>query len=165
MGSRISRRLSRLRHFRGHGVHSPYIYNIVREVFTSRGRVVTNSAVYSLLTSHGIKKNQALQIENIVAICNYRHVLVIDAFSDSQLQEGDFDCIICTRKYNNEDIERITDYAAERGVTVIVMSPYITKLRKETCRKIVECHTCTSLDKYYYLIIFNNHLPKQHFCI
>ena len=32
----LRNRLSRARYFRGHGVHSPFVYTIVREVFMRR---------------------------------------------------------------------------------------------------------------------------------
>ena len=34
--SELRNRLARARYFRGHGVHSPFVYDIVREVFMRR---------------------------------------------------------------------------------------------------------------------------------
>ena len=42
----LRNRLSRARYFRGHGVHSPFVYTIVREVFMRRELLPGDRALY-----------------------------------------------------------------------------------------------------------------------
>ena len=55
--------------------------------------------------------------------------------------------------------------AGEAGHTVAVMSPYDGRVRQALCAQIVAQHRSTTVDNRGYLLIFNNHLPKQHFRI
>lgn len=49
----LRNRLSRARYFRGHGVHSPFVYDIVREVFMRDGLLPGDRTVYEALTAAG----------------------------------------------------------------------------------------------------------------
>ena len=55
--------------------------------------------------------------------------------------------------------------AAEAGHTVALMSPYDGCERQALCGQIIAGHASTTVDNRGYLLIFNNHLPKQHFRI
>ena len=54
---------------------------------------------------------------------------------------------------------------AEAGHTVALMSPYDGCERQALCGQIIAGHASTTVDNRGYLLIFNNHLPKQHFRI
>ena len=112
----LRNRLSRARYFRGHGVHSPFVYDIVREVFMHDGLLPGDRTVYDSLTAAGVSRRRAGQLQNLAIHCGYK-----------------------TFGLNRADAE--------------------------LCAQIVAQHRSTTVDNRGYLLIFNNHLPKQHFRI
>lgn len=58
--------IGRARYFRGHGVHSPYIYAIVRQVFMRRGLYDESCALYTELVERGVAKRRAEELTNLV---------------------------------------------------------------------------------------------------
>ena len=61
----LRNRLSRARYFRGHGVHSPFVYDIVREVFMHDGLLPGDRTVYDSLTAAGVSRRRAGQLQNL----------------------------------------------------------------------------------------------------
>lgn len=147
-------RMRRARYFRGHGVHSPYIYSIVRQVFMSSKLHGDNSRLYDALVERGVARKRARQLHNLALHCDYSS-WAIDAF-DSQY----------TILTLNTSAEQLTEYSTrcrEAGATLCILSPYYTAERWVECCQIVEAHPSTTVDNRGYLLIFNNHLPKQRF--
>ena len=64
-------RLGRARYFRGHGVHSPYIYDIVRKVFMRHDLMEGDHALYEALLGAGIRKHDAVQLQNLAFHCHF----------------------------------------------------------------------------------------------
>ena len=58
--------LKRARYFRGHGVHSPFVYAVVRQVFM-RSRLFPEGAtgLYYELLARGISQRRAVQLQNL----------------------------------------------------------------------------------------------------
>ena len=52
--------IRRARYFRGHGVHSPYIYKIVRQVFMQRKLYNPECDIYTTLEERGIAKRRCV---------------------------------------------------------------------------------------------------------
>ena len=147
--------LSRARHFRGHGVHSPYIYSIVRNVFMQKKLYDPLSALYTALMEGGVAKRRSVQIANLAEHCNYT-TWSIDSREAREL-------IIATLSTPYPELEEYATYAREQGATLCIMSPYDNRERWEACHKIIDAHPSTTVDNRAYLLIFNNHLPKQRF--
>ena len=62
--TRFGNRLSRARYFRGHGVHSPFVYNIVRQVFMRSTLTVEEDALYGEMVDAQIPKKRAVQLRH-----------------------------------------------------------------------------------------------------
>ncbi|MFI3278606.1 MAG: hypothetical protein SNH13_07805 [Rikenellaceae bacterium] len=154
--NRVRRGLKRLRHRKGHGVHSPYIYSIVREVFMTKSHNKTATPLRERLKSINTKDRVSHQIENLASHCGYTD------FSVDSFQDG-YQLVICTTAITTESTLDIITHSEQSGTTVVVMSPYSSREREILTDKIVESHHSTTIDKREYLVIFNNHLPKQHF--
>ena len=155
--ARLRSRLARARHFRGHGVHSPFVYALVREVFMRRRLPEGDRAVFDALLQAGISYRRAVELQCLFRHCGYA------TFGVNCADAADL-CVL-TREVPEEQTLRIVHEAAARGNTVCLMGPYDGSGRTELCRRIVEAHASTSVDNRGYLLLFNNHLPKQHFCI
>lgn len=154
--ARLRNRLSRARYFRGHGVHSPFVYQIVRRVFMCGGLLPGDRKLYEALRQEGVPERRAIQLQNLAIHCGY------DSFG---LNRADGRFCILTDNLSCADTEALVDAARHTGTTVAVMSPYATPGRQALCGRIIASHLSTTVDNKAYLLIFNNHLPKQHFQI
>lgn len=153
--TRWGNRVSRARYFRGHGVHSPFVYTVVRQVFM-RSKPVAKDELYNSFIGAGIPRRRAVQLRNLAAHCSYQRVGI-----DCDCEQYDF--VVLTANYPTEHLAEVAAQARSCGTTLAIMSPYAVRERVETCRCIVEAHRSTTVDNRGYLLIFNNYLPKQHF--
>ena len=153
----LAEQLHRARYFRGHGVHSPYVYNIVRKVFMQRRLFAETTDLYDALVARGIARRRAVQLQNLVAHCGY------GTWRMDGMERCDF--IVCTLAVDAAELARYAAFAREEGLTLCIMSPYKDSLRKAACRAMVDEHPSTTVDNRAYLLVFNNHLPKQKFVL
>lgn len=147
--------LSRARHFRGHGVHSPYVYDIVRKVFMQRKLQPEGQALHDALIAKDVATRRAVEIANLAWHCGYAS-WSIDAMGPGEL-------IIATLDTRFPHLKAYADYAREHRATLCIMNPYNNRDRWQVCSEIIDTHTSTTIDNRAYLLIFNNHLPKQRF--
>ncbi|MFI3316217.1 MAG: hypothetical protein SNF93_01390 [Rikenellaceae bacterium] len=68
--------------------------------------------------------------------------------------------IIFTPKSSDSTICDAVNMATNSGTAIVIISPY---KRRDLCNRVIKESRSTSIDRFDYLIIFNNHLPKQHF--
>ena len=153
----LSTRLKRARHFRGHGVHSPFVYDVVRKVFMQRVLVATRRDLYEALKGCGIAARRCVQLQNLVEHCGYERWCI-------DKREA-CDILVCTLATTDDNLMSYADYARENGLTLCIMDPYNNANRWEVCRTIVAEHRSTTVDNRAYLLVFNNHLPKQVFVL
>ena len=152
---RLGNRLAR--DFRGHGVHSPFVYALVREVFMRRGFPAGDRAFYEALRAAGVSARRAAELQNLLHHCGYA-TFGVNCAEAVELN-------VLTREMPAAETLALVHGAEERGATVCLMGPYDSQERTELCRRIAEAHPSTSVDNRGYLLLFNNHLPKQHFRI
>lgn len=153
----LSSRIKRARFFRGHGVHSPYVYNIVRKVFMQCKLVAQRDDLYEALKGCGVAERRCVQLQNLVEHCGY------DEWKIDTIEACDF--LVCTLATTYDMLQPYVDYARKHGITLCIMDPYNNANRWEVCRSIVENHPSTTVDNRAYLLVFNNHLPKQVFIL
>lgn len=148
-------RLRRARYFRGHGVHSPYVYAIVRQVFMQKRLLGEEHPLYDRLLELGVARRRAVQLDNLVVHCGYESWAVDE--------RREVDMIVATLATRYDSLEEYVCYAREQRATLCVMNPYNNAQRWEVCRRLIEEHPSTTVDNRGYLLFFNNHLPKQRF--
>ena len=157
--SRLRDRVKRARYFRGHGVHSPFVYSIVRQVFM-RSTFITDDPrcteeLYGRFSECGIPRKRVLQLVNLAVHCGYKDISVGEALAG--------DLIVVPQSIGTSEFPKYVNAACECGATLAIIAPYLNRERDLACREIVAAHKGTSIDNRGYLLIFNNHLPKQHF--
>lgn len=156
---RVRDRVKRMRYFRGHGVHSPFVYAIVRQVFM-RSHFLTDDSyyttvVYESLLEQQIPRKRAMQLVNLCVHCGYREV--------SYFRPCAADLMLVPQHIEPAQFAEYVRIACSCGATLAILAPSLHREREQACRAIVEAHTGTSIDNRGYLLLFNNHLPKQHF--
>lgn len=152
-------RVKRMRYFRGHGVHSPFVYAVVRQVFM-RSNFLTDdpyftTIVYESLLGQQIPRKRALQLVNLCVHCGYREI--------SYLRPCAADLMIVPPHIEPANFPEYLRVARNCGATLAIVAPGLNRERELACRKIVAAHAGTTVDNRGFLLIFNNHLPKQHF--
>lgn len=152
-------KIKRARYFRGHGVHSPYVYSIVREVFMYSKLKTQCHDLYDALIAIGVNSGRAIELQNLMEHCRYCS-FIIDRMPQ---HTEDADMIIATLRTPYHDLAAMAKESTELHRTLCIMAPAYDKERDLACQAIVEQHPCTSVDNRGYLLLFNNHLPKQKF--
>lgn len=155
----LTSNLKRARYFRGHGVHSPFVYNIVRQVFMCRELKSGDDGLYNALIERGIPKKRSIQLQNLLTHCNYAKWRI----DPSQSEVEQYDFVIASIDTTPEELFALAEATCQVGKTLCILSPALDKERHTICQKIVKNHHCTSVDNRGYLLLFNNHLPKQEF--
>ncbi len=153
---RLINNLKRLRHRKGYGVHSPYVYTLVREVFAKQS---CDTELYDNLTLLGLKRRHTVEVANFIGSLNANRYAI-----DPQ-NCRDYDVVICTTNQTLIEADRLIEESRERGVILIITSHNSTLARELHFMSVVQNHISTSIDKGGYLILINSHLPKQHFIL
>ena len=153
----IGNRLSRIRHYRGHGVHSPFVYNLVRKVFMHKTLFSQEQkALYDSLTALEVPERRAIELQNCMIHCGYTSFSIDNINSCAEFN-------ILTEQFPTDELIRAFEHAQTTGVTLAILAPYLCRERTEQCRNLIANHRSTSVDNGGYILFFNNHLPKQHY--
>ena len=148
-------RVARVRFFRGHGVHSPFVYNIVRQVFMRNTLLDEDTTIFAMLQSQSVAKRPAMHLQNLYTHCSYR-TFALNALTTP------CDLCIVTEQSDEQTTLDLARRAAMQGTTFALMEPYNGRERAALCHRLVEEHPCTSVDKGSYLLLFTHpNLPKQ----
>lgn len=116
-----------------------------------------NNPLYDALLAKGVAKRRAVQLQNLVLHCEYA------SWSIDSLVDMPF--IVATLETTYDHLKEYAAYAREHGATLCIMSPYHNAERWAVCDRLINEHPSTTVDNRAYLLIFNNHLPKQRFKI
>ena len=153
----IGNHLSRIRHFRGHGVHSPFVYSLVRKVFMCKTLIDSKSTeLYNTLVTMETPIKRAIELQNIMHHMGYTTYSVDNILCNAELN-------IITPALSATETIKAMSCATNNGSTVAILMPYINKVRDMMCREFIATHPSTSVDNRGYILFFNNHLPKQHY--
>lgn len=148
-----------LRHSRGYGVHSPFLYGVVRDSMMPR-KVMGDNALYNELRSRGIDKRTAIRLQN------YLHHEGFTRWSIGPEEELSSQLCILPEECPEEMVSQMHQelcHHAERATLCLLHS---TKSRKRMRDRIVTDHPCMSAEKSRFTLLFlNPSLPKQHIVI
>ncbi len=151
---RVSDTLRRLRHFRGHGVHSPYIYQIKREIFMRKKLIEPqNLSLIQALEALNVSRQVVVELHNIYTHCGY------EGFAVDPKGASDKPFIVLTQPCSDEWKASVE----QSGTTVVLLG--LRQWGRACLDHIIAKHPSTTVERRDYLLIFNNHLPKQHFIL
>ena len=152
---RLRSHLARARFFRGHGVHSPFVYALVRQVFMQSELADGDRSLYDALRERGVCQRRAVQLQNLFRHCGYERFGLNCA--------ADTDLCIATVDTPLDRLPQLAETARRQRSTLCIMEPYADAERRDCCRRLTAEHPSTSVDNRGYLLLFNGALPKQHF--
>ena len=149
-------RLSRAKHYRGHGVHSPFVYGLVRKVFMRKVlQEGTGTTLYDALCKLGVSKKSARQLHNTLCYIEGKSYAINDVGCDLSILLAD---------YSTDKLPAAYQDVATEGGTLAICQPYDNRERQSVVNALVEAHHSTSVDnRTYILFFFDKKLPKQHF--
>jgi len=151
----LGNRLSRIKHHKGHGVHSPFVYGFVRKVLMAKKLCEEyGTSLYDSLLAHGVSEKRARELHNAFCYINGQtwSVNVVDC---------DFSILLAN--YPTEQLREAYEEAKVKGITLVIGQPYLNRERQNEVRALIDEHRSTTIDNRAYILFFNNRLPKQHY--
>lgn len=104
---RLRSHLARARFFRGHGVHSPFVYAIVRQVFMKTELAEGDRSLYAALRERDVNERRAVQLQNLFIHCGYNR------FGMNRATEADL--CIATADTPTDRLPQLAEAPDERG--------------------------------------------------
>lgn len=148
-------RLSRTKHFRGHGVHSPFVYGFVRKVLMCKSLFEgTETALYDALRAREVAERRARELHNTL------HYIEGESFSINAVKGA---LSILLADYPTELLGEAYDKAKAEGLALAIYQPYLNGERQRVVKSLLDSHRSTSIDNRAYVLFLNNTLPKQHY--
>ena len=155
----------RVKHFRGHGVHSPFVYAIIRKALMKYKFTSDDKNLYNRLHDELCDRKSARQLQNLYNHCSYSNFLIININNchsyDSKVQS---DLIIVSESVNTAQSDQILEEYLSNGTPVVVIHPRSSKQRLKMCKQHIDSGKYLTIDNRRFIIYYcNNRLPKQHF--
>lgn len=151
----LGNRLSRIKHRKGHGVHSPFVYGFVRKVLMSKALCDgSGTALFDSLRANDVAEKRAKELHNLLVYVEGKSYSINDV-------EGDLSILLAD--YPTEKLAEALLVAKQERVTLAICQPYANRERQEVVRALIDEHRSTTVDNRAYVLFFNNHLPKQHY--
>jgi hypothetical protein len=151
----LGNRLSRIKHHKGHGVHSPFVYGFVRKVLMTKTLCEeSNVDLYNDLLGRGVAEKRARELNNTLCY--------IEGQSYS-INEVECDLSILLADYPTERLREAYEEAKREGITLAICQPYLNRERQSEVKSLLDDHRSTTIDNRAYILFFNNKLPKQHY--
>ena len=148
-------RIARLKHRKGHGVHSPFVYGFVRKALMTKTLCEgSGTALYDSLIAVGLKEKRARELHNVLSYIEGQ------SYSINEV-EGDLSILLAD--YPTEQLRAALATAKTEGVALVICQPYLNRERQNEIKALVAEHRSTTVDNRAYIVFFNNHLPKQHY--
>ena len=151
----LGNRLSRIKHRKGHGVHSPFVYGFVRRVLMTKNLCEgSEQALYTDLLANGVAEKRSRELPNTLCYIGGQSY---------SINEVECDLSILLADYPTEKLREAYEVAKREGVTLAICQPYLNRERQEEVKALLDMHRSTTIDNRAYILFFNNHLPKQHY--
>ena len=148
-------RISRIKHRKGHGVHSPFVYGFVRKALMTKTLCEgSGTALYDILIAVGLKEKRARELHNLLAYIEGQSYSINEVGGDLSILMAD---------YPAEQLREAYEEAKREGVTLAISLPYLNRERQSEVKALVAQHGSTVIDNRAYILFFNNRLPKQHY--
>lgn len=148
-----------LRHRRGYGVHSPFLYRIIREALMRRNVVGGERGLYDELRRRGINKATAARLQNLCTL-ECEGMWCIDRVADREK------LAIATEGCKESIVRAMVNRLSHGDGMVVVLHSWGNRSRRKVCKELVETHKSMSASDLTISLYFSHKgLPKQHIVI
>ena len=155
--------LLRIRHFRGRGIHSPFVYYLVRKALMKRRVIGGDRELYKKLTDLPLPKKRAIQLQNVQEYCRLPEAEIITEYREGMLFDPQ-KFYLTHPKLNIDELCLAVKGIEDVKGSVAVLSPHYNRARFVYCRRMCKRGEFLSIDnRRYILFLFNNRVPKQHY--
>ncbi|MBQ2247900.1 MAG: hypothetical protein II323_03990 [Tidjanibacter sp.] len=148
-----------LRHRRGYGIHSPYLYRIIREGLMLRKINGTQRDLFEELREKGVGRRTAIRLQNLCKLEDF----------ESWAIDGCADCrslLVATEHCPIELVEQMMASATANSSTLVLLHSAFNCQRRRECRVLAEKHHSMSASNLQMTLLFNAAgLTKQHIVI
>ena len=153
-----------VRHWRGHGIHSPFMYGIVRNVFMKSKITGPDTRLYDELRRERIGRKHAVNIQNLYAHCRMESHTLVPGLG-SQTRAGRNLCILMPDASAETIVEKVRE-SAGKDDCLILLAPHRNARRWRMAQQIRTHYPCVSVDRRVMMIyFFNPKLQPQHYRI
>lgn len=153
--------LVHVRHYRGHGVHSPFVYDLIRNVLMQRN-LTRSGLLYDVLRGHRVPKRRAVQIQHLYKYCNYVGFHIVE--HEKQFPIDGHTLYIALPDVEVKKLLPLAQQLEGNASALCILSPRSSRNRLRGCEILVRHHRSTSLDnRGFQLLFFDARLPKQHY--
>lgn len=152
----------RLRHRRGYGVHSPFLYEVVRSTMMPRKMTSDDRRLYDALRNKGVDHRSATRLQNYLLHVGY------ECWTIDQCPDNNQAKVLCiaTRQCPTDELERLLNACQEHKEEATLCVFHRSKEAKAECNRLVEQHSSMSAEKPRFTLFFHHRpLPKQHLII
>ena len=161
---RYGRTLGHVRHYRGHGVHSPFVYRVVREVVMRKREILgDDKALFVTLRSMGVSRKRSAQLQNFYSMCGCGRYVVDNEWFE---QKADGVMWIISKRAEPAMIANVEQMIDGHRMVVCVVYPRSTSKRYKATRRAIGEHHGLSIDSIGFVVLMcNDNRLKQHICI
>lgn len=158
-----SRTLIRMKHYRGGGVHSPFVYGVIRNAMMKTKPESADCPLFDELRRRRFSKRRAAQLQNLYTFHAYTSARFAESGGEFPPLDAGTLCFAMP-SLSADDTRRLVEKAAGTGCTLCLAAPYSSRQRNRMANLLVASHRHTSIDnRGFLLLFFNERLPKQHF--
>ena len=155
------RSISRIKYWHGFGVHSPFMYHVVRRALMHHRLIDYNALKYVDFKSLGICRREQIMIKNIFVVNNYSNFKIVDSDSVPESDTLHLIPLSCEEESINSFISKISQL---NNCGIIFGNTNRSHKRYNKCKLIANQLNCVSLALHCMFVIFiSNGLNKQHY--
>lgn len=155
--------LLRVRHWRGHDVHSPFTYNLVRGALMSHRRnrgMEMDPVLRRDLLALGLSESRVCRIGRVYSYLGFGSYAV---GADSYHGE---DMLILSEEISGEALDALADRISglDKRVCVVMTGIYATTSRHSVWHHILDDYDAVCIDLYHLaFVIFDRYISKQSY--
>lgn len=151
----------RFRHRKGHGIHSPFVYSLIRKAFMPKELMdKTRDELYTILINNKVGKKQAIELQNLYNYCHYSGFVI----GLSNFENNNNNLHILLPKEDNKTLANLVTNCHLSKNAIAIISPYQNRPKQLLCDKLVNNCDCLSIDnRDYILLFFDKNYITQHF--
>ena len=155
--------LLRVRHWRGHDVHSPFTYNLVREALMLHRRNRDMSIDGALRREHGALGLSESRIGRIGRVYNY---LGFGSYAVGAESYDGEDMLILPEEISGKHLDALAERISglDKRVCVVMTGIYASTTRHSVWHHILRDYDAVCIDLYHLaFVIFDKYLSKQSY--